>query len=204
MILKRNTNITLNHHTNLITLKHNTNLITLKHNTYPTLKHNTYITLKHDPNQITLKHNTNLTLNHYTNLITLKHNTNLFTLETLTRMADFGFARFGEDEENEEEEGQGYTSTTKDGLIFLIDCSKSMFDSEDEDQESHFQLCIKCAKTTLQNKIISSDKDLIGVVFFGTDKAKNTSDFKHIYIYQELDQPGAPRILELEDMLESM
>ncbi|VDI60204.1 X-ray repair cross-complementing protein 5-like [Mytilus galloprovincialis] len=118
-------------------------------------------------------------------------------------MADFGFARFGEDEENEEEEGQGYASTTKDGLIFLVDCSKSMFDSEDEDQESHFQLCIKCAKTTLQNKIISSDKDLIGVVFFGTDKAKNTSDFKHIYIYQELDQPGAPRILELEDMLEN-
>lgn len=117
-------------------------------------------------------------------------------------MADFGFAHFGEDEENEEEEEPGFFPTTKDGLIFLIDCSKVMFDKENDEDESHFQLCIKCAKTTLQNKIISSDKDMVGVVFFGTDKAKNPSDFKHIYIYQELDQPGAPRILELENMLE--
>lgn len=117
-------------------------------------------------------------------------------------MADFGYANFGEDDENEEEEGHGYISATKDGLIFLIDCSKSMFDKDDEDEQSHFQLCIKCAKTTLQNKIISSDKDMVGVVFFGTDKDKNPSDFKHIFIYQDLDQPGAPRILELEEMLE--
>lgn len=119
-------------------------------------------------------------------------------------MADFGFARFGEDEENDEEESDHQAGWgMRDGLIFLVDCSKSMFDEGDgDDEESHFQLCLKCAKTTLQNKIISSDKDMMGIVFFGTEKSNNPIEFKHIYIYQELDQPGAPRILGLEDMIE--
>lgn len=120
-------------------------------------------------------------------------------------MADWGFAHFGEDEDNEDEEGfdQAHFSLLRDGLIFLVDCSKSMFDEpEDDDEETHFQIVIRAAKTTLQNKIISSDKDLVGIVFFGTEKSKNPSEFKHVYIYQDLDQPGAPRILELEDMLE--
>lgn len=113
---------------------------------------------------------------------------------------DFGYQHF-EDEEEEEFEGQ-FKMGLRDGLILLVDCSKSMFDKENDDDESFFQLCMRCCKTTLQNKIISSDKDLVGIVFFGTEKSKNPNDFKHIYIYQELDQPGAPRILELEEMSE--
>ncbi|KAK3593948.1 hypothetical protein CHS0354_040681 [Potamilus streckersoni] len=118
---------------------------------------------------------------------------------------DFGFGQF-EDEENEEEMefDTQLRWGTRDGLIFLIDGSKSMFDetAETGEEECLFQLCVKVAKTTLQNKIISSDKDLVGIVFFGTEKLKNPNDFKHIYIYQELDQPGAPSILELEEMVE--
>ncbi|XP_020620786.1 X-ray repair cross-complementing protein 5-like [Orbicella faveolata] len=68
--------------------------------------------------------------------------------------------------------------------------------------EIPFQLCIKCAVSVLKNKIISSDKDLIGIVFFGTDKSKNPSDFKQVYLYQELDFPDAQRILDLEKFLE--
>ena len=31
-----------------------------------------------------------------------------------------------------------------------------------------FHALLQCCKTTLQNKIISSEKDLVGIVFFGT------------------------------------
>lgn len=120
-------------------------------------------------------------------------------------MADFGFANFGDDDENEEEEFTFQAGAQRDGLIFLIDCSKSMFDKDDEDneeEESHFQLCLRCAQTTLQNKIISSDKDLVGIVFYGTEKSQNPSDFKHVYVYQGLEQPGAERILELENLVD--
>lgn len=88
----------------------------------------------------------------------------------------------------------------KDSLILVIDCSKEMF--QRTRGEIPFQLCIKCAVSVLKNKIISSDKDLIGLVFFGTDKSKNSSDFKQVYVYQELDFPDAQRILDLEKFLE--
>ena len=31
----------------------------------------------------------------------------------------------------------------RDGLILLVDCSKSMFDKENDDDESFFQLCMR-------------------------------------------------------------
>ncbi|XP_035825176.1 X-ray repair cross-complementing protein 6 isoform X2 [Aplysia californica] len=120
-------------------------------------------------------------------------------------MADWGFAHFGDDDENEDEDGEfGFQArfNQRDGLIFLIDTSKSMFDAAD-DEECLFQLCMKAAKTTVQNKIISSERDLIGTVFFGTEESENQSGFKHVYVYQSLDQPGAQRILDLEDMEEN-
>ena len=62
----------------------------------------------------------------------------------------------------------------------------------------------QCARTVLLNKIISSERDLIGVVLFGTREFKNSSQFKHVYILQELDQPDAPRIKELDGILEGV
>lgn len=119
-------------------------------------------------------------------------------------MADFnfGYQQFDGDAEEEDEFGFVQWSNLRDGLILLIDCTKAMFEAENEDEENFFQLCIRVAKTTLQNKIISSEKDLVGIVFFGTEQAKNPNDFKHIYIYQDLDQPGAERIKELEALCE--
>lgn len=108
--------------------------------------------------------------------------------------------------EEEEEESLGYDkgfTYGKDAVIFLIDASQEMF--VEEDDETPFQLCLKCARTTLTNKIISSNKDLTAIVFFGTEKsknAKNASDFKHIYVFQELGEPGAERVLETDELME--
>lgn len=63
---------------------------------------------------------------------------------------------------------------------------------------------LQCARTVLLNKIISSERDLIGVVLFGTEQCKNKSQFKHVYILQELDQPDAQRIKELDGILEGV
>ncbi|XP_062513142.1 X-ray repair cross-complementing protein 5-like [Corticium candelabrum] len=105
-------------------------------------------------------------------------------------------------DEDGEEEAQAFRVSGKDSLIFVIDCSESMFEPRTDGEDSAFSLCIRCAKNVLSNKIISSDKDLVGIVFFATDKCKNSSDFQHVYILQELDTPDARRILELEELLE--
>ncbi|XP_070309527.1 X-ray repair cross-complementing protein 6 isoform X3 [Odocoileus virginianus] len=57
------------------------------------------------------------------------------------------------------------------------------------------QVCIRSVYT---NKIISSDRDLLAVVFYGTKKDKNSVNFKNIYVLQELDNPGAKRVQELD------
>lgn len=108
---------------------------------------------------------------------------------------------FGEEDEVDTFDPDQQTRwDNKDSLIVVIDCSREMFEKTRGDIP--FQLCIKCTVSVLKNKIISSDKDLIGLVFFGTDKSKNPSDFKQVYVYQELDFPDANRILDLEKFLE--
>lgn len=108
---------------------------------------------------------------------------------------------FGEEDEVDTFDPDQQTRwDNKDSLIVVIDCSREMF--EKTRGEIPFQLCIKCTVSVLKNKIISSDKDFIGLVFFGTDKSKNPSDFKQVYVYQELDFPDANRILDLEKFLE--
>ncbi|GIZ02338.1 hypothetical protein CEXT_474221 [Caerostris extrusa] len=91
----------------------------------------------------------------------------------------------------------------RDAVIFLIDATWEMFQTHTE-EGNPFQLSLKCARTTLTNKIISSNKDLTGVVLFGTDKNKNTrndTDFKHIYVFHDLCEPGAERVLEIEELM---
>ncbi|XP_078670964.1 X-ray repair cross-complementing protein 5-like [Branchiostoma floridae x Branchiostoma belcheri] len=107
-----------------------------------------------------------------------------------------------EEEEGEQEDAQPRWSSLRDSLIFLIDCSASMFQEEEGEEGSAFHKCVKCVHSAMRNKIISNDRDLVGVVFFATNKHKNQSDFKHVYIFQDLEVPGAQMILELEEIFE--
>ncbi|KAM6290961.1 X-ray repair cross-complementing protein 6 [Porphyrio hochstetteri] len=107
-----------------------------------------------------------------------------------------------EDEEGEQqEEGPeavaSYSFSGRDSLIFLVDASKAMFECEGDDV-TPFDMTIQCIRNVYTSKIISSDRDLLSVVFYGTEKNKNSADFKHIYVLQELDNPGAKRVLELD------
>lgn len=98
-----------------------------------------------------------------------------------------------DDEEEEQEEslegGGEYTYSGRDSLIFLVDASSAMFQSQDEDELTPFDMSIQCIKSVYTNKIISSDHDLLAVVFYGTKKDKNSVNFKNIYVLQELDNP---------------
>uniref|UniRef100_A0A2K5S5G7 SAP domain-containing protein n=1 Tax=Cebus imitator TaxID=2715852 RepID=A0A2K5S5G7_CEBIM len=53
-----------------------------------------------------------------------------------------------------------------------------------------FLALISCIQSVYISKIISSDRDLLAVVFYGTEKDKNAVNFKNIYVLQELDNPG--------------
>ncbi|KAM6214201.1 X-ray repair cross-complementing protein 6 [Rhynchocyon petersi] len=108
----------------------------------------------------------------------------------------------GDEEEEEQDEGPEaggeYKYSGRDSLIFLVDVSKAMFKSQNEDELTPFDMSIQCILSVYTNKIISSDRDLLAVVFYGTEKEKNSVNFKNIYVLHELDNPGAKRVLELD------
>ncbi|KAJ6635353.1 ATP-dependent DNA helicase 2 subunit 1 [Pseudolycoriella hygida] len=60
------------------------------------------------------------------------------------------------------EEEFGSFSVGRDGVLFLVDAATI---TNDDDQ---FRNCLSLIETTMMNRIIRSDKDLIGVVFYNT------------------------------------
>lgn len=59
----------------------------------------------------------------------------------------------------------------------------------------------QCCKTTMLNKIVSSEQDMVGVILFGTDKTSNALNVPHVAVLQDLEQPNADKIKQLENML---
>nr|CAD7456975.1 unnamed protein product [Timema tahoe] len=102
---------------------------------------------------------------------------------------------------NDESEQQSYSEWSgKDGLVFLIDATKPMF-LKNYYEEVPFLTCLRCCKTTMLNKIISSEHDLVSVVLFGTGKTANHLNVPHISTLQDLAEPSPDKIKQLENML---
>lgn len=93
------------------------------------------------------------------------------------------------------------TSSLRDGTLFLVDCSPSMFVKAEVEEKTLFEKCmkvnyiliriknfliwvIKAIQNMYQQKIYGSDRDFLGIVFFGTEKNNTSEDFPHIYTLQ--------------------
>ncbi|KAI1319829.1 X-ray repair cross-complementing protein 6 [Mortierella claussenii] len=116
-------------------------------------------------------------------------------------------------DDNEEEEDGDETILTdaqetqwssRDSILFVIDCSPAMLKPAEEDGEIPFYTAIKCAMTVQLNKIISSESDLVGIVLYGTEKSKNPNNFEHIYVLQDLETPDVNKIQQLETIDDKM
>ncbi|XP_017339232.2 X-ray repair cross-complementing protein 6 [Ictalurus punctatus] len=119
-------------------------------------------------------------------------------------MADWSDYR-NEDDEVEQEEGEEfageYKSSGRDSLVFLVDASKEMFITGEDGEPSNFDMTMQCVRSVYTSKIISSDRDLVALVFYGTEQSKNPrNSFKHVYVYHDLDSPGARRVQEIDNL----
>lgn len=102
----------------------------------------------------------------------------------------------------------------KDAVIFAIDISESMlekppagFDSKKDDGDSIVMASLKSASQLMQQRIIAQPKDMMGILFFGTEKTKVRDQpddtFPHCYLHTDLDVPSADAVRELKDMVET-
>ncbi|XP_051968616.1 X-ray repair cross-complementing protein 6 [Xyrauchen texanus] len=106
-----------------------------------------------------------------------------------------------EAEQDEEESGGDYKFSGRDSLVFLVDASKEMFTKGEDGEPSNFEMTMHCVRSVYTSKIISSDKDMVALVFYGTEQSKNPSNsFKHVYVYHDLDSPGAQRVQDIDKL----
>ncbi|KAF7721213.1 X-ray repair cross-complementing protein 6 [Apophysomyces ossiformis] len=89
----------------------------------------------------------------------------------------------------------GYSS--KDSMLFVIDCSSSM-QQPDENGKVPVLEAFQGVQAVLMNKIFTSGNDYVGIVLYGTEKKSNPADHDHIYVLQDLDIPDAELIKETE------
>ncbi|XP_028843873.1 X-ray repair cross-complementing protein 6 isoform X2 [Denticeps clupeoides] len=120
-------------------------------------------------------------------------------------MAEWNAYYQNEEEEEEQEEGEESAgdsrSRGRDSLVFLVDAAAEMFIKGEDGELSNFDMTMQCVRSVYTSKIISSDQDLIALVFYGTEKSKNPRDsFKNVYIYHDLDSPGARRVHDLDGL----
>ncbi|KAG0296956.1 X-ray repair cross-complementing protein 6 [Dissophora globulifera] len=102
-------------------------------------------------------------------------------------------------EENFVTDAQETQWSSRDSILFVIDCSPAML-KPSEGGEIPFYTAIKCAMTVQLNKIISSESDLVGIVLYGTSKSKNSNNFENIYVLQDLETPDVNKIQQLESI----
>uniref|UniRef100_A0A8C0YCP5 DNA helicase n=1 Tax=Cyprinus carpio carpio TaxID=630221 RepID=A0A8C0YCP5_CYPCA len=76
-----------------------------------------------------------------------------------------------------------------------------MFIKGEDGEPSNFDMTMQCVRSVYTSKIISSDKALVALVFYGTEQSKNPrNSFKHVYVYHDLDSPGAKRLQDIDKL----
>lgn len=100
--------------------------------------------------------------------------------------------------------------TQKDAVLFAIEVSESMLkaptDSESKDKDSAVMAALKSASMMMQQRIISQPKDMMGIMFFGTEKSRfrdnngSSSQYPNCYLHTDLNIPSAEVVKELKDL----
>ncbi|KAI9642495.1 ATP-dependent DNA helicase II subunit 1 [Ciborinia camelliae] len=130
-------------------------------------------------------------------------------------MADPEDWKHEEEEEEEEEADEIDYRTQKDAVLFVIDVSESMLtppppsDSKKADTDSPTLAALKCAYMIMQQRIISSPKDMMGIMLYGTEETKfkdqsglDTLVYPHCYLLTDLDIPSAQDVKALKEIVE--
>ena len=115
-----------------------------------------------------------------------------------------------DDAENEDEAllmDENYSTASKnDSILFLIDASPAMrflpgsLATTGVSDSTPLSCALQCASITMQNKIMSADKEKLGIMFFNTKNKANSNDFENVFVLHPLAIPDPKKILELEKL----
>jgi len=80
----------------------------------------------------------------------------------------------------------------KEAMIFLVDVRDAMH------REGHLGRVFRLIASTLKDKIIARENDLVAVVAFGTERLDNEHHWEHVVVLSPLQSPSARVIIRFE------
>jgi ATP-dependent DNA helicase 2 subunit 1 len=122
-----------------------------------------------------------------------------------------------QDEEDDEDIDETGFKAVKDAVLFAIEVSPSMLQKPSNtagqkgDASSPLMAALKAAYHLMQQRIIASPKDLIGVLLYGTEASKFYNEdaatsggwsYPHCYLLVDLDVPEAEDVKALKQLVE--
>ncbi|KOS21469.1 ATP-dependent DNA helicase II subunit 1 [Escovopsis weberi] len=119
-------------------------------------------------------------------------------------------------EEDEQEVDETNFKAQKDAILMAIEVSESMLreppfsDEKKADLDSPLRAALKCAYHLMQQRIISNPRDMMGILLYGTEKAKfgdwadgrGGSGYPNCYLLTDLDIPAAEDVKALRELAE--
>ena len=94
---------------------------------------------------------------------------------------------------------------SKDCILFLIDCSPSMFNivqNFDNSKTTPLSSILNITENFLKTKIISSQNDLFGIILFNTSKTNNEMNFEGVNVLFKIEAPNAFNIKKIKMLSE--
>ncbi|XP_055548745.1 ATP-dependent DNA helicase 2 subunit 1 isoform X2 [Wyeomyia smithii] len=111
--------------------------------------------------------------------------------------------------DDDDDIGQEIGFSGREGILALIDCANYMF-SENPDGSNNFKVTLELVEAMMRNKVINSEKDLIGVVFYNTKHSLQPVDEiecaaglivpKNTSLFMPLSNPSAESIKNIIDL----
>lgn len=92
---------------------------------------------------------------------------------------------------------------TRDAVILLVDCAKYMMQPGSGGNESPFHMVMKLVVKVIQERLIQSNRNELGVVFYNTREEKNTNGFPSIFEYIPLDEPDSQAVRSVRKLLDA-
>ena len=105
-------------------------------------------------------------------------------------------------EDDEEKEFKDFKDSGKNVIVFLVDCSSKMH-LRHGDNETPFEMALKCVLATLRNKIFGAPKDELALMLFGTREKVSVRDFDNLSLVLEMSIAEGASIKKLEHIIEN-
>lgn len=94
--------------------------------------------------------------------------------------------------------------------IIIFDVGRNVAPVDEKGKKSFFEEARECVARVIERKIMSQDKNLLGVILLGSKQTKNTKAeecdgaFRHIEFLAELQTPSWKMINDLPDAVRNI